>query len=108
MSTQLNEAMKRFNKNNSVDELIDAIQNQPYTAGIPVHEVPSFIDYIKELIFIKNQESLIKEQNDFNTKLLRDNYEIIKHTRNLAIATWILAIFTIILAIVAIITLFIT
>ena len=101
MSTQLNEAMKKFNKNNSTDELIDAIQNQPYTAGIPAHEVPSFIDYIKELIFIKNQENLIKEQNIFNTKLLQDNHELIKHTRSLAKATWILAVFTIILAIAA-------
>ena len=107
MSTQLNDAMKKFNKNNSLDELIEACQNQPYTAGIPSHEIPIFIDYIKELIFIKNQENLLKEQNDFNTKILKDNHKMIKNNQSLSKATWILAIFTIILAIVSIVSLLI-
>lgn len=93
MSTQLNEALKKFNKNTSHDELIEAMQNQPYLAGIPPHEVSAFLTYIQELISIKNQESLLKEQNEFNIKLLKQN-------RDLVIATWVLAGATILLAII--------
>ncbi len=103
MSTQLNDALKKFNSANTEEELIEAIQNQPYLAGIPSHETPIFIDYIKELIFIKHQKMLIKEQNEFNGKLLNDNHQLIEQNIKLVKATWILAIATIILVIVTLI-----
>ncbi|MFA6533987.1 MAG: hypothetical protein WCT37_02325 [Patescibacteria group bacterium] len=100
----LKDSLEKYNQNTPEEDLVKALQGESYTGGLKTPESSIFFDYIKELLFIKQQEKSIKEQGAFNSKLLEDNQKIIEQTRSLTKATWVLAIFTIILALATIVT----
>ena len=86
--------LKQYNINTPVKKIIEACQQVKDTSETSEMREIS-LNYLVNLLHLKQQRKLLEEQNKFNMSLIETNKKLVKATWALAIATGILVLVTI-------------
>lgn len=87
--------LKNYNLTTQENNLIEACQDIEKQTHLTPEDKVLYLNYLINILNLKQQKKIIDDQNKFNTKLVKTN-------RNLVVATWALAFVTILLCIITI------
>ena len=85
--------LKEYDLNTPEKNIINACQFVEFQSHLSSEMKELYLNYLTNILHLKQQKNILKDQNKFNTQLINTNKNLVK-------ATWVLACVTIVLALI--------